>query len=478
MHVQLLPEPELEFAAGGRHVDIRYGLMNHGPFDYASPNAPRRIRVGVVGTQDSIDGLTEWLERCRQEIPAKETDLVTLFPHFPGFAEGHTFRSSLILDPTLNGVIPRKTFEALTKNEDFNAMIGATIDVVMAEIEQLAENIDPDVFILAMPQNLFDRIDERRGEFRKLNQKGQSSIEFHDAMKARAMRIRRPTQLVWPSTYDPTKVGKKRRGGGQRKRQDDATRAWNFHAALYYKAGGTPYRVIRSVNDLETCYVGVSFYRSLDGERVMTSLAQVFNQRGEGVIVRGGPVEESKEDRQPHLTEEDARKLLERALDTYRRVHKHAPARVVLHKSSGFNQAERDGFNTALEAKQIESADLIAIRKAGTRLFRTGDNPPLRGTMLSLDDDAHILYTRGSVDFYKVYPGLYVPRPMYLHCEQREQSPSFLAAELLALSKINYNNTQLDGAEPMTLRVAKRVGDILKYVSEEEPVEPAYKFYM
>lgn len=478
MRVQLIPEPELEFAAGGQHVDIRYGLMNHGPLDYASPTAPKRIRLGIIGTQESIEGLTSWLERCRQEIPARDTNLATLFPFFPGFAEDHTFRSSLVLDSTLNGVIPRKTFEMLTKNDDFNAMLESVLNVVMEEMNHLAETIDPDVIAVAMPQNLFERIDEHRGEYRKLTRSGQSSIEFHDALKARAMQIRRPTQLIWPSTYDPTKIGKKRKGNGQRKRQDDATRAWNIHAALYYKAGGTPYRVIRSANDLETCYVGVSFYRSLDGERLMTSLAQVFNQRGEGVIVRGGPANESKEDRQPHLTEEDARRLLENALDTYRREHKHAPARVVLHKSSSFNQAERNGFNAALDAKDIESSDFLSVRKAGTRLFRKGNNPPLRGTMLSLDDNSHILYTRGSVDFYQVYPGLYVPRPMYFHCDQREQSPIFLATELLTLSKINYNNTQLDGAEPMTLRVAKRVGDILRYVSEEDSVVPAYKFYM
>jgi hypothetical protein len=31
----------------------------------------------------------------------------------------------------------------------------------------------------------------------------------------------------------------------------------------------------------------VSFYQSLDLSSLMTSVAQVFNQRGEGVIVRG-----------------------------------------------------------------------------------------------------------------------------------------------------------------------------------------------
>lgn len=46
--------------------------------------------------------------------------------------------------------------------------------------------------------------------------------------------------------------------------QDEATRAWNLHIALYYKADGTPWRMPRRDSDLSTCYVGVSFYRTTD----------------------------------------------------------------------------------------------------------------------------------------------------------------------------------------------------------------------
>jgi hypothetical protein len=48
------------------------------------------------------------------------------------------------------------------------------------------------------------------------------------------------------------------RGGEKRQVQDPATRAWNFHTALYYKAGGIPWRLIRDA-DSETCFIGASF---------------------------------------------------------------------------------------------------------------------------------------------------------------------------------------------------------------------------
>lgn len=47
MKAILLQEPELEFGTG-RHVDIRFGLMAHGPVDFEDSPASR-IRAGIVG---------------------------------------------------------------------------------------------------------------------------------------------------------------------------------------------------------------------------------------------------------------------------------------------------------------------------------------------------------------------------------------------------------------------------------------------
>jgi hypothetical protein len=60
----------------------------------------------------------------------------------------------------------------------------------------------------------------------------------------------------------------------------------------------------RDSADLANCYVGVTFYRSTDQQSLQTSVAQVSNQRGDGVIVRGAPARVSQRDRQPHLARE------------------------------------------------------------------------------------------------------------------------------------------------------------------------------
>jgi hypothetical protein len=287
------------------------------------------------------------------------------------------------------------------------------------------------------------------------------------------MGLRTPIQLVKPSTY-----GDVRRGKGDDQVQDEATRAWNLFTALYYKAGGAPWRLVRNPTELTTCYVGVAFYSSRDRETMATSIAQVFNERGDGVIVRGAAATVSKDDRQAHLGEEDAYQLLVDALDLYRREHKNLPARVAAFKTSRHDAAERAGFERAIVDRGVDSFDLVSVGRSAAKLFRHGAYPPLRGTLLNLDERQQLLYTRGSVEFFSTYPGMYVPQPLALRHDAGDSAATDLAREVLALTKMNWNNTQFDGRAPITTRAARQVGNILKYVGPDDPVEPRYANYM
>ena len=73
---------------------------------------------------------------------------------------------------------------------------------------------------------------------------------------------------------------------------------------------------------------------------------------------------------------------------------------------------------------------------------------------------------------------MYVPRPLKFLIVQGQESPRRLAEEILALTKLNWNNTQFDGSEPVTMRVAHNVGKVLKYVGATAVVQPKYSFYM
>jgi hypothetical protein len=260
--------------------------------------------------------------------------------------------------------------------------------------------------------------------------------------------------------------------------QDPATRAWNLFNALYYKAGYVPWRLPRDPAQFRTSYVGISFYRNLGGQRLLTSTAQMFDERGQGLILRGGRAKTDKDDRHPYLSREDAYDRLRRSLQAYAAHHFHQPARVVIYKTSRFEPEEVAGFDEALTEERIRLADLVWVsERTPFRLLRDGAYPPLRGTYLELEQGA-ILYSRGSVPYFRTYPGLYVPQPIMLRPHRHESTLMELGQETLALTKMNWNSTQFDGSLPITVRASPAVGRVLKHVSVGALEAAEYRYYI
>jgi hypothetical protein len=481
MKAHVLREPELEFRAGNRHIDPRYGIAVHGPADADAPSAPRSIPVGLVGPPQAVEGLRSWLERCRSPIDAKEAKpgQENLHLPFPGFSMETNFGAELVFDDALVREIPERQLRKLAK-ADVKAAIAEAADLYTDAARSLGESGRCRVIICARPDEVREGDDEPSlddSEHGDADDHEDPEIgkDFHDLLKAKALGLSCPLQIMRRETWEGTTKGSPH----PRPLQDEATRAWNLHTALYYKAGGTPWRMPRHSTDLPTCYVGVSFYRTPDGEELHTAVAQVFNERGDGVVVRGGTAKISKTDRRPHLTEADARKLLNDALAEYRRTHGHQPARIVLHKTSQFSAHEISGFQGAADDRDIDFLELLWIQRRGApHLFRTGQLPPLRGTSVQLDERSLLLYTRGSIPYFRTYPGMYVPQPLLIRPATDGTDLRNAAIDVLAMSKMNWNNAQLDERDPLTLRTAHRVGAILKHVPQDAQIATRYAYYM
>jgi len=473
MRAELLDEPELQFGRG-RHVDPRFGLLELGPADGDAPAAPRTIAAGVIGTQETIEGLTGWLTRCRQPIAARaDAKQPNLFPPFPGFTSEVGFKSELVFDARQQRAIPARAIRGLAKIADGKERVEAAARLFVDEIASVCERALPQVVLVAPPLELLQLFTAETDA-----QSGATAPQLHDVLKARAMAHPVPVQYVLPGTYDERKLRKQNTATGRpRQQQDEATRAWNLHTALYYKAGGYPWALVRDSSDLQTCFIGISFYWERE-ESLATSLAQVFNERGEGVIVRGGPAKLSKTDKQPYLPREDAERLLRDALGQYRREHRHLPARVVVHKTSRFTEGEITGLEAAADADQIDVLELVTVGPSSTRFFTPRHGPPFRGTHIVLDERSQALYTTGSIPFYETYPGPYVPQPLGIALDSAEMAPQRHASELLALTKLNWNHSRLDGHDPITTLAARSIGNILRHIGPDGPIGNRYAFYM
>jgi hypothetical protein len=480
MRARVLDEPELEFRASNRHIDPRFGIAQFGPADGETNTAPKRITVGIVGPAGASDGLRRWLGHCAEEIQRKQPKpgQENLYINFPGFNSDTGFCAELVHDDALVRQIPDKDLRQLVGGADAGG-VDRTANAYAAEVRSLAETGRCDLVFVIRPDELDGGTESEEGEADSEEERSESPLDvgstFHDIVKARCLTLSCPIQVIRRETW----TGKPAPG---RKRdhplQDEASRAWNLFTALYYKAGGTPWRLPRASTDLASCFVGVSFFRASDHSSLDTAVAQVFNERGDGVVVRGGQASISKNDRQPHLSVDDAKSLLVDALNEYKRVHGNLPARVVLHKTSAYDEAETCGFSAATDEKDVSQLELIWVQnRVRPRLFRSGQLPPLRGTILEFQTDALLVYTRGSVPFFRTYPGLYIPSPVMLR-SQGGVDMEKVAMEVLALSKMNWNNAQLDERDPLTVRTARRVGLILKHVGSDEQFATRYAYYM
>jgi hypothetical protein len=481
MRLQIFEEPLLAFYQNNLHVDIRAGLSTFGVFDKGTSSIPMPIRLGVIGTTGTVDGVRDWLEQCKNGVASEEKKLTALRPAFPGMTQ-QVFGTSLQLSDAATRTITRHELSAALGQPD---PLHHIVEIFMDHARDLAAKSGLHVLVIAPPPEVFalgdtpgtqvadPPIDELQEPAPEQKAPTPSALNFHDLFKAQAIDLQLPCQVLRPDTYGFLSGARAK----SRRLQDSATTAWNFHAALYYKAGGVPWRLARQPSSLTTCYVGVSFFKSVAGDKLMTSVAQVFDERGEGLVVQGGSANYDKDDRTPHLSKEDAQRLLADGLATYRREHKTMPARLVMHKTSGFNSDEKAGFTRAAEDEKLEVLDLVTVRRSGTRVLRAGDSPMVRGTAMLFDEKSGIVYLKGTVPYFQVYPGAYIPRAIEFIREEGETNAAELARELVGLSKLNFNNTQFDTGDPITVRAARRVGDILKHVPDGKKVNSRFRYF-
>lgn len=263
MKLTHIDEPELEFGTG-KHIDIRFGLRNYGPLDFKDPTAPKQINVGIVGTSETIEGVAGWIDKCRQGIAAKASKQPHLFSDFPGFTTEGNLQSSVHSSTNLQSSISTTVFRKLKEGRLAKAAVEKSVESFLEHIEGLASK-NANVIICAPPMELIHAMSavedvEQSASASNDRMTSKAIPDFHDLLKAKSMAFGKPIQILLPSTYDESKRrAQKRRTHLLTSHQDEATRAWNFHIALYYKAGGIPWRLPRPSGEYTACFVGVSF---------------------------------------------------------------------------------------------------------------------------------------------------------------------------------------------------------------------------
>jgi hypothetical protein len=505
LDVNVLDEPSLLFGGEVARVSPKEGLIEGGPYDLRLGNAHRsQVRLALIGRQEDVEAMRSYLKRMEDGVSSDMSNRA-LFPDFPGFER--VFRAKLARNPAWDHIIKDADVDRQLARPPAEGGFTGTVELWASAIEEIGRRELPvEIAICCIPKAVRDRVgtveanlpEPQRKYLRKaqrLQASGQDSLfdwdfaasqtgeprtvedaadprpedllsrNFRSALKARAMEANQPIQLVTEGLWSD-----------QRGREDPATRAWNLGVALFYKAGGIPWRADLDVDGV--CFAGISFHhlRTRDTHVVYSSLAQAFSSAGEGFALRGEAVPYDEQRKQPYLTADKARAIMKTVLDAYRERAGRDPVRLVVHKTTAFTDEERVGINEAL--RQIPKVQLVTLRGLHDfRLLRSsGTYPPHRGTLAQLGPAA-FLFTVGYQAQHLTYPGPHVPVPLELVGVDEADTES-VARDLLALTKMNWNSARSAAALPITLSFARKVGGVIAEIPPGVTEHPSFRYYM
>ena len=480
---KIFDEPELEFGEKHHHSDPRLGLLDAGPLQ---PPLGEILRLAVVGSSKTVEDTQKYLEEISTEVRGKTEKHPNMHPDFPGLGNQNPYQCKFEIPDGCISVISKGKIDKIIKEPNHYRAVELAVSETMSQLEALEESSNrPDVAIVALPIKVIERVwnakVDSKSSIEKEDSSGSDAPNFRGMLKAAAMHLSFPIQIVWEDVLDEkAKIPKKVKESSARDIQDTADRTWNLMTALYYKGSGrVPWRRMPQEGEYTACYIGISFYRDASGQQLFTSAAQMFDERGRGFILKGKRAHTESRGRHPYMTEDDAYELTVNVLKAYKQHHKNYPARIIVLKTSRFRDVEADGILRAIEEVDIELRDLVWVQETySVKILRDGNYPVLRGTFLDLNGKG-LLYTNGSIPYYGTYPGQYDPKPLLL-CPHSscDSTISQLANEIFSLTKINWNSTQMNQRLPIPIRAARKVGEVLKYVQEGQSVSTDYRKYM
>jgi hypothetical protein len=518
MKIELLPEPKVEFANNFLCDDPKMGISVAGFYSHTNHTHRSEIQYAVIGTNQLIQDFNDWIatlkthkEADRTEIPIIENSIIedgevqSLFskeemlstlstnedastfsvnkklnPDFPGFNKEGIFKCEFQND-SINNVSIKKTVidtivnSANKKIEKADEVIGLYVYAYQQLMDKFVTK--PDICYLVIPSNVFKKLASIPS--------GSYHINLRRKLKASIMALEDnsiPVQLILEDTIKGTK----------KQIQTAPMIAWNFVVAQYYKTANCIPWALTDI-DKDTCFVGVSFHKVINGDNhlLRSSIAQAFNREGKGLVFVGKQFEWDSETIKvsaPHLRYEYARELIISVLKQYSRMNNHIPKRVVIYKTTDFwdsqkskEFAEIEGFKEGIKEELGANAlsDLVTIKDSRIKLLRTsGKYPVLRGTNFIIDDFRSILFTTGYIPYYETFPGVNTPAGLSVEIFDGDTTLRNVCREIMSLTKLNFNNCNYFDGLPITLKFAQKVGEIIQYLPEGVIPPSKYYYYM
>lgn len=486
--LEYIKEPLLTFGSGQTSPSAKDGLFLFGPLQ--DNHRRGQLRFGLIGTAEGLGHFDAWVIKIRGFVPALDSPSPQHRP-FPGFEAvfGVDWPSSPVARLVVNPIDIDKALYI----SDRHQAVYATVDVFANPIKRYLEREEApvDVWFVVIPDRVHkygrpqisvakeQRLEAAPNIDKKLAKdllRNPSLFEddavaatpyyyevnFHNQLKARLLEgpNRAVVQIIRETTVAPNAF-LNAKGYPVRRVQDPATVAWNLCTTAYFKSGLRPWRLSQVRPNV--CYIGLVFKQVelTKEEDAACCGAQMFLDSGDGMVFRGA-VGSWRTGRKGeyHLKKDAARELIKTVVDAYKDLHGVYPKELFIHGKTRFNDEEWDGFCEAVPSDTLVVC--VRIRPAGEmKLYRAGTHPVLRGTALRIRQNAGYLWTKGYVPYLKTYAGRETPSPLRIEVVRGEADLTRVMEDVMSLTKLNFNACIYGDGQPVTLRFANSVGEIL-----------------
>lgn len=440
-----LGEPQLQFSTG-RHntaTDPRQGLASYHPLDYVTGKRDfLSIDIGVIAEDNDIRRVLTLLNGLNSEFrPVSRGSKV----EYTGFE--NIYKSSLNIPEAGDSRVI--TFSSSDTNGTFEKRYSFDniIELYNQRIQQYRDsNRGRSVLVLQLPKKF--------EEYFKVDHK---DLKAH--IKTLCIRKDIYVQILTQNCLEA---------------HDRCDNMWNLSLGVYVKAGGTPWKL--GIGEEGTCFIGIAFgiKKNPIGQDVLVGLAEVFDLFGESVTIK---VVEDSYNREIglHLSAEKSEKLIKTAIKGYEDEKHNKPQEVIIHKTTYFNSDEKMGIKNALGDI---SYNLVYLKlNTSLKLIPDHGYPPLRGTFWKMNDRMGVLYTAGYIEEFKTYPGAATPSPVEIDRNKGNIDVEKLAKQILGLTKMDWNTTVLMKKEPVTIKLARKVCDMLKAGLKPEEILKDFRHY-
>lgn len=453
-----LAEPTLLFCdkrGTGTYTDTHpvRGLAASRPFDFplTLKGLAPSLRIGVICPRSEAPLVRSYLQKANQGHRPADSERDYLVD-YPGFQQAY----GLPIETPEPGE-PGWAYCAEPSGSGGRTGALSVAQQITGAIEALRSSYAPHVVLVFFPR----RWDHLRG-YRDEHER----FDVHDFVKAYAVQRGVATQFLTEDTLSDTQ---------------QCRVWWWLSLALYVKAMRTPW-VLGGLEE-DAAYVGLGF--SIDrnakkGNHVVLGCSHIYSARGEGLQYRLSKVENPiMRGKNPFMSRDDARRTGETIRQLFFDARMKLPRRVVLHKRTPFLKDERegllDGLGGVAAVDMLEIVEDHAQRYVASMPRRDGtideDNYPVRrGTVMKLDDFTALLWVHGATaavnPSLKYFQGKRrIPAPLTLRRHAGAAPLDQLAAEILGLSKMNWNTFDLYTKFPATLQSSgeiARIGSLLQ----------------